>query len=83
MSDFCQQCSVDLFGQDCRDMAGLSTQEDTRQGLFAVVLCEGCGPCQVDHEGRCIGGYCFGEYGTHKAHFWVPIERQLTAGAVT
>ena len=58
MADFCKQCSIDLFGQDFHDMKGLSTEEDTKKGLFAVVLCEGCGPCQVDHEGNCISTDC-------------------------
>lgn len=54
MADFCKQCSIDVFGEDFGDMAGLSTAEDTAKGLYCVVLCEDCGPIQVDHEGNCI-----------------------------
>lgn len=54
MSDFCKQCSMDIFGKDTGDMAGISTQEDTENGLYCVVLCEDCGAVQVDHEGNCI-----------------------------
>lgn len=52
MADFCKQCTEELFDDLCgNDFAGLTTPEDTVQGLYAVVLCEGCGPCQVDHTG--------------------------------
>ena len=36
------------------DMKGLTTAEEEAQDLYACVLCEGCGPTQVDSEGRCI-----------------------------
>lgn len=58
MADFCKQCSEEIFGRDFGDMEGLSTQEDTASGKFAVVLCEGCGSIQVDHTGKCISSYC-------------------------
>lgn len=54
MSDYCQQCSTYIFGEDMGDLSGLSSAEDTIAGLFANVICEGCGFVQVDHEGRCI-----------------------------
>ena len=54
MADFCKQCSIELFGADTKDMAGLSTAEDTTNSLFCGVICEGCGGTQVDHEGKCI-----------------------------
>lgn len=54
MSDFCKQCSKDVFGEDFGDMAKISTPEDTAKGLYASVLCEDCGYIQVDHEGNCI-----------------------------
>lgn len=53
MADFCLQCSQ-MLGFDHPDLDGLTTEEDTKNGLYAVVLCEGCGPIQVDHTGRCI-----------------------------
>lgn len=58
MADFCQQCSIEMFGDDTRDMAGLSTQEETENGLSIPVICEGCGYTLVDHEGRCVSPYC-------------------------
>lgn len=58
MADFCKQCSITNFGEDFNDLAGLSTEADTQRGLYAVVLCEGCGPTQVDHTGRCIVSDC-------------------------
>ena len=54
MADLCHQCARDLFGEDSGDLAGLSTPDDTRAGLFPVLICEGCGPVQVDHAGRRI-----------------------------
>lgn len=58
MSDFCKQCSIELLGEDYKDLAGLSTEEDTANGLYVQVLCEGCGVVQVDHEGACVSPYC-------------------------
>jgi hypothetical protein len=54
MADFCKQCSIELFDKDFRDLAGISTQAQTDDNRFALVLCEGCGFIQVDHEGRCV-----------------------------
>lgn len=59
MADFCQQCLVEMFGDDrTKDLAGLSTEKDTQDGLFCVVICESCGPIQVDHNGKCISPDC-------------------------
>ncbi len=58
MADFCKQCSIEEFGEDHKDLAGLSTAEDTANGLYPVVLCESSGPIQVDHEGACISTDC-------------------------
>jgi len=58
MADFCRQCSTEMFNEDFRELAGLSTKEDTEKGLYALVICEGCGPIQVNHEGECISKDC-------------------------
>lgn len=58
MSDFCRQCSEDLFGEYFGDLHGLTSQESWAQGKAAVVICEGCGPIQVDPEGACISTDC-------------------------
>ncbi len=63
MADFCKQCSIANFGKDFGDLAQLSTREDTAKGMFAVVLCEGCGPTSVDHEGRCVKPNCLESHG--------------------
>lgn len=63
MADFCAQCSLDMFGEDTRDMAGISTESDTNAGQFAVVLCEDCGVIQVDHEGQCVSLDCMKRHG--------------------
>lgn len=58
MSDFCQQCSLETFGKDCGDLAGLTKPEAWAEDLANVVICEGCGITQVDPEGRCIATDC-------------------------
>jgi len=63
MADFCKQCSIEDFGEDFGDMAGISTEADTQAGRFAMVLCEGCGGIQVDHEGHCVTLDCLKEHG--------------------
>lgn len=54
MADFCKLCSINLFGEDFRDMAGLLTQKQQAEGRAAAALCEGCGRCYVDVEGKCL-----------------------------
>lgn len=58
MANFCKQCSIDHFGEDYNDLSGLSTQEKTENELYPVVICEGCGVTQVDHNGRCVATDC-------------------------
>lgn len=58
MSDFCSQCSLDLLGEDFGDLRGLTTPESWEQGKSAVVICEGCGPIQVDPSGICVSDDC-------------------------
>lgn len=58
MADFCQQCSIDTFGEDFGDLAGITPKEEAVYGFFCVVLCEGCGATQVDSEGRCVCSDC-------------------------
>ena len=54
MADFCQQCSLAMFGKDFEDMANLGDHRDLKPGWGYQVLCEGCGPTLVDDEGKCI-----------------------------
>lgn len=59
MADFCKQCSIDTFGKDFGDLAGITKQEDWEHNhLAAVVICEGCGVIQVDPEGNCVSPDC-------------------------
>jgi hypothetical protein len=62
VADFCKQCSE----TDYKDLAGLSTEEDTKAGLYPVVLCEGCGPTQVNHLGECVSVDCIKKHGVQK-----------------
>jgi RNase P subunit RPR2 len=61
MAEFCKQCADELNFPP--DFVGISTKRQTEAGLFVSVLCESCGPCQVDHEGRCVSEDCLKEHG--------------------
>lgn len=54
MAEFCKECSIDMWGRDMKDLAGLVTEQEVKEGLGAVVICEGCGIIRVDHEGKRI-----------------------------
>jgi hypothetical protein len=55
MSNYCKQCSeYYFFGKDFEDAKGISTPEDTERGLYAEILCDGCGLTLVNHNGECI-----------------------------
>lgn len=71
MASFCKQCSLELFGKDYEDMLGLTTEQDEDKDQFAVVLCEGCGPIQVDKSGSCISYDCL--KGGHNGHSQIPL----------
>lgn len=69
MADFCLQCALDMWGPDIpNDFIGLSTEKDTENGLYCVVLCEGCGAIQVDHTGKCISEDCIEKHGAWEKH---------------
>lgn len=52
MAEFCKQCAEELDFEP--DFVNLTTAEDEAKGLYAVVLCETCGPIQVNRAGECI-----------------------------
>jgi len=66
MSDYCLQCSTRIFGEDFKELAGITTLEEWAQERACIVLCEGCGPIQVDPEGRCVSSDCFCGHGGEK-----------------
>lgn len=59
MADFCKQCSIDNFGEDFGDLK-LGPLEP---GKYWVVLCEDCGPIQVNQEGECVSPDCLKKHG--------------------
>ena len=69
MADFCKQCSIELFGEDYRDLKGVSTRKLTKEeksnDMGWPVICEGCGPTIVDDDGMCIKKDCLKEHGKH------------------
>lgn len=58
MADYCYQCSLAVWGEDYGDFAGATPVVSFMIGEAALVLCEGCGPIQVDPAGRCISNDC-------------------------
>lgn len=58
MADFCKQCSIDMFGHDYGDLAGVTTEEAWQGKMACTVICEGCGPIQVDPQGNCVSPDC-------------------------
>ncbi len=63
MAEFCRQCSIELFGRDHGDLAGVTGKGDYRKGLAEIVVCEGCGVIQVDPNGSCISRDCLKQHG--------------------
>lgn len=68
MADFCRQCSIELFGEDFKDLAGLC-----KEGEVVTVICEGCGYTTVDCDGNCCDA-CAGSYPDNDKH---PTEERL------
>ena len=62
MADFCSQCCIDTFGSDYGDLKGLCKEDE-----WVTVLCEGCGPIQVDHTGKCVSRDCLHKHGESNA----------------
>lgn len=58
MADFCKACSEEMFNKDFRDLANLTDDVSWKKGLAACVICEGCGPIQVDPDGNCVSKDC-------------------------
>ncbi len=61
MADFCQQCSIENFGEDHQDLADLET--DPASDFYVEALCEGCGETLVDRTGRCVAIDCLKLHG--------------------
>lgn len=61
MADFCRACTEQMYGiyaAQGNDLQDLTSQESWDKGLAVSVLCEGCGPIQVDPEGNCVSTDC-------------------------
>jgi hypothetical protein len=57
MADFCRAHSFEVWGFDARDLAGLTSEEETKNGVYAKALCESCGEyVMVDHRGIAVTG---------------------------
>lgn len=58
MADFCKQCSINNWGEDTGDLAGLTLPDSWAKQYANYAWCEGCGPIQVDPEGNCVSKKC-------------------------
>lgn len=58
MADFCKACSVNMFGEDFKELANITQVAAWQEGKAVTVLCEGCGPVQVDPDGNCVSTDC-------------------------
>lgn len=59
MADFCKQCAVEAFGDDVSsDFEGILSEQEADMGYIIEVLCEGCGPTEVDEKGTCVWSKC-------------------------
>lgn len=54
MADFCKEHSIEMWGKDTQDLAGVSTEADTAHKKYAKVICESCGVILVDHTGTAV-----------------------------
>lgn len=54
MADYCKQCSMEIFGEDFRELASIVSLQEEAEGLAANVLCEACGPTKVNNAGECL-----------------------------
>jgi len=63
MAEFCEQCAKGL-GFPHGDFRNITKENEWEEGLAASVLCEGCGPIQVDPKGNCITKNCFENHGS-------------------
>jgi hypothetical protein len=68
MADFCAQCTYEVFNIGHNDLSGITSEEETSEGTFALVLCEGCGETLVDHAGRCVAYDCLKKHGKEPDH---------------
>ena len=58
LGQYCAACSMELFGEDRGDFAGLVSEEDWAKGRAANVVCRGCGATLVDPGGNCVANDC-------------------------
>lgn len=58
MADFCRQCSIDIFGKDYKELAGLGRGRRLKKDHGWPALCEGCGSTLVNAKGECIVSDC-------------------------
>lgn len=62
MAEFCLQCAQEHFGKEVgSDFYGIAPP-----GYLATVLCEGCGPIQVNHLGACVSTDCIHQHGLYR-----------------
>ena len=58
MADFCKQCSIEIFGEDYKELANLGPKYGLMPGEGWTAICEGCGYIVVSQDGTCIAEDC-------------------------
>ena len=69
MADFCKACSLETFGEDFGDLAGLVSAQEDREGFVGCGICEGCGSFAFHHDGSCADCFCEKHGEANRAHY--------------
>jgi hypothetical protein len=77
MADFCKQCSIEIFGKDYKELAGLGDGTPLLEGQGWSALCEDCGFIVVNDEGECITPICSKQHGKIASVSAPPSKRSL------
>lgn len=63
---YCAQCTTERFGDyEPTPLTQQITRAQSKELLFASVLCAGCGYTFVDDKGRCMSKKCTEQHGDY------------------
>lgn len=63
---YCAQCTTERFGDyEPTSLSEIITKDQSKNLLFASVLCAGCGYTFVDYKGRCMNKNCIEQHGEY------------------
>lgn len=61
----CKQCAEET-SQPTDQLANRTTSDMTERKQYSRAMCDFCGPCAVDHTGRCVAKDCLRNHGLDK-----------------